>query len=44
MKIIRKLISTYQLVKVNLPELRKELKDLTGISKQVIEKILEIWK
>jgi len=43
MKIIRKLISTYKLVKDNYRIIEKEYKDLQGVTKIVIGKILEIW-
>lgn len=41
---IKKVTSTISLVKKNLPMLIKEAKDLTGVTKEVIEQIIIIWK
>jgi len=43
LEVIRDLISTVKLVQKNLPELKKEFKDLTGVTKTVIEQLIKIW-
>ena len=42
-KLFTKLSKTYKLIKSNLPELKKELKDLTGATRTVIKGIVDIW-
>lgn len=42
-RFLNKSIKTYKVIKKHLPTLKKELLDLTGATKVVIEKIVEIW-
>lgn len=42
-KFINKSIKTYKVIKKYLPTLKKELLDLTGATRTVIEKIIDIW-
>lgn len=41
---IKKVTSTISLVRKNLPMLIKEANDLKGVTKEVIEQIIIIWK
>lgn len=43
MKLIRKVISTVKVIQENKVGLLKELKDLTGITKLVVQEIVRIW-
>lgn len=43
MKLIRKIISTVKVIQENKVGLLKELKDLTGITKLVVQEIVRIW-
>lgn len=42
-KLFKKLSQTYRVIKKNLPALKKELFDLTGVTEEVIRKIILIW-
>ena len=41
---LRKIVRTYAIIKAHKTELKKELTDLTGITKLVVGEILVIWK
>lgn len=43
MKLVKKIIATYKVVKNNLEILKKELSDLTGETKRIVKEIIEIW-
>lgn len=40
---IRDLIKTILLIRENLPELKKEFNDLSGVTKTVIDQLIKIW-
>jgi len=44
MKLIRKIFNTVKLVSDSLEELERELKNLTGTTRYVIEELIAIWK
>ena len=43
LEVIRDLISTIKLIQKNLPELKKEFQDLSGVTKTVIAELIKIW-
>lgn len=40
---IKKLIKTIRLLRKHMPELKKELSDLTGVTALVVREIIDIW-
>lgn len=43
LEVIRDLIATIKLVQNNLPALKEEFQDLSGVTKTVIEQFIKIW-
>ena len=44
MAFLRKLWKTYKIVSFCLPDVVKELKDLTGVTKFMVTDLIAIWK